>query len=81
MTDRCHSCGEEYETIGIHWRRSECPWQPLTERQHEVLTGLLMGDSYVSSNGKNPYFKLSMTSEKYKWPDDYTHQNNAKAVN
>jgi len=24
-----------------------------------------MGDGYVSSNGKNPYFKLSMTSKKY----------------
>lgn len=46
-TEQCPTCGGDYEQPGTHWALSECPYPSLTDAQHEVVTGLVMGDGYI----------------------------------
>lgn len=65
----CHSCGGEFKGVGQHWAKSTCPYPEPTERQHEIITGVLMGDGYIYMNdGENPYLSVQMTNEEFlKW--------------
>ena len=67
MTDTCHECGDEYERIAQHWALSDCNHQPFSECQHEVLTGLLMGDGGITWSGrrKAPQMQVKMIEENY----------------
>jgi hypothetical protein len=56
----CPQCGSEYTNIGLHWHRSECSYPSFTQRQHEIITGILMGDGSINAKeGRKPYFKLT----------------------
>lgn len=53
----CHDCGHRYDRLSHHWTASdECEYPELTERQHNIIRGLMMGDGcsgYHESNA-NP---------------------------
>lgn len=61
---KCQECGEEFSSLGCHWR-----WEPehrpdISEHQHEIITGLVMGDATVERKG-NPNICISMTNRKF----------------
>ena len=61
----CQECQESFEQIGTHWR-----WNPehrpsFSDHQHEVLTGIVMGDACVNDNGGNPCIKMSVIQREY----------------
>jgi len=66
MSIRC-SCGSEYDRIGTHWRFNENHIPELTKKQHEIITGSMMGDGTVVMVGdaKYPQFKLRTNSKEY----------------
>jgi len=61
----CPECGNEYEALGIHWSRSSCSAPELTERQKEIVVGLLMGDGSLNRGSKNPLIQVKMISPNY----------------
>jgi len=63
-TDICDGCGNEYKSIGKHWCRSDCDYPNITYKQHQVITGLLMGDGYVESRN-TPRLRATMVSNNY----------------
>ncbi|WP_226041227.1 hypothetical protein [Natrinema sp. DC36] len=64
--DECHSCGERYKSISKHWSKSECQHPPLTQRQYEIITGLVMGDGCVGrEDGKSPRLHVRMITKEY----------------
>lgn len=71
----CPNCNTEYANsgIGLHWNRSSCPYPEPTKHQHEVLTGLLMGDATCGKyQGDNPKGKISMIKESFiAWLADF----------
>lgn len=44
--------------VGVHWAKSDCDAPELTEKQHEMVTGLLMGDGSLNFANKNPYLEV-----------------------
>ena len=63
-TDICESCGNEYKSIGKHWGRTSWDYPKITDKQHQIITGLLMGDGWVHSR-KTPRLQATMVSENY----------------
>ena len=63
---RCHECGGYFSRIGQHWRQSNCPYPSLTEYQHELITGMMLGDGWVSLAGRNnPMFFTEMVNRDF----------------
>jgi len=53
----CHDCHHKYDRISVHWSASDkCQYPKLTERQHNIIRGLLMGDGAMAyhESKKNP---------------------------
>jgi len=73
MTDVCPECDDEYEMLGTHWRYHPSHRINFTDKQMEVLTGLLMSDGCVSARGsRNPSFRLFNTNQEYlQWLNGY----------
>jgi len=44
---------------------SDCDYPPLSAKQIEVLTGVLMGDGTVDKSGANPRVKVEMVNKNY----------------
>lgn len=66
MTTACPSCSREFKRLGSHWARSECERPSFTERQTEILVGILMGDGDIHGRAnKNPHFRVRMTNRKF----------------
>jgi len=65
MVDTCHQCGKEYKKIATHWTMSSCDHKPFTDYQHEVCTGLLMGDGYIHRSLSTPKLVVDMTAKNY----------------
>jgi hypothetical protein len=61
----CPECGNEYKKLGTHWSMGSCSPPELTERQKEIVVGLLMGDGYLKRSNKNPYVRVKMISPNY----------------
>jgi len=61
----CSECGKMYESISHHWGTNPSHEPELSEYQHEVLTGVLMGDGCVRINGKNGILIVNMISKPY----------------
>ena len=61
----CPECDNEYSCLGNHWGMSDCSYPSLTQKQKEVITGILMGDGCICDTSKNPRLKVTNTSEKY----------------
>lgn len=61
-----------YTSPSHHWRRSGCEYPTPTARQHEIITGSILGDGtiYQPSNG-NAWYAVDNTQEDYlQWLDN-----------
>jgi len=65
MGDICHECGNEYQKIAQHWSASNCTYQQFSDYQHDVLTGLLMGDGWLSTCNKRPRISVELITKDY----------------
>lgn len=67
MSRECPNCSRRFEEIGIHWsKNSNCSFPSMSEKQEQIITGLLMGDGSID-NGAGKYSRVSveMISEDY----------------
>lgn len=70
---RCPECQAIFPTLGYHWQHNPNHRPEITDRQHEVLTGLVMGDAsvVVTETSINPSFCVSMIREEFLvWIDE-----------
>jgi len=89
----CEQCGNDYSRIGSHWSQvSTCSHPEISAYKMELLTGMLMGDGYISRReNKNTYFTTAMITKPFlEWLDgeldwlstgvrlEYTAEENAK---
>lgn len=67
MSERepCPSCGKKYHSLSQHWAMSECDYPDLTEKQRNVVVGLMMGDGSLNYGEKNPIIQVQCINEKY----------------
>lgn len=68
MSKTCSQCGREYRQIGGHWSKNDdCDYPDFTQRQIEILTGVLMGDGWVDSQsgGRKPIMRCKMITPDY----------------
>lgn len=67
MSSICEYCNtdKEYERIGKHWYYSPSHRPNITETQHEIVTGLVMGDGCIDKRGDNANLKVSMINKRY----------------
>jgi hypothetical protein len=63
---KCENCSYKGEYLGRHIAKSRnCEYPKLSEKEHSILTGLLMGDGSVNRDGKTPYFRCKMINKRY----------------
>lgn len=66
---QCPQCGEQFQSIGQHWRRSNnCQYPKLTNKQVDIIKGLLLGDGHLASHhNKNEkcHLSVNMITRKY----------------
>jgi len=62
----CHNCGQEFSRIALHWSTSNCTYPNISDKQNEVLTGLMMGDGWAEDkdNGK-ARVRVAMINKQY----------------
>jgi hypothetical protein len=66
MNKVCNQCESEYQRIATHWNQSSsCSHKEFTDHQHEVITGILMGDGTIDTANKNPRLRVDMISPNY----------------
>lgn len=65
--EQCISCGSEYKNLALHWNRSSCDYPELSQRQRDLVTGVVMGDgSVVNPNtANNPTLHVKMINEEF----------------
>jgi hypothetical protein len=61
----CPKCGNSYKQIAQHWRWNSSHRPNLTNKQRQVITGLMMGDGCLNRGNKNPRVEISMISKNY----------------
>jgi len=61
----CPECGDEYDTISLHWAYNGSHRPDLTENQKEIVTGLLMGDGWLDTQSKNARLLVESISSNY----------------
>lgn len=61
----CVGCGEEFSEVGIHWRHSPECRPEFTEKQMQILKGLLMGDGSLHTSSKNACIAAEMANKEY----------------
>lgn len=67
----CPTCGDNFDKLGMHWQYNENHIESLSDKQLEILTGLLMSDGTLYRQCKNPYFQCDMVTKKYlNWLDE-----------
>lgn len=49
----CPKCGGLFSSPSAHWRKSSCEPPSLTDRQKEILIGVLMGDGSISLSSRD----------------------------
>lgn len=65
-TVACHECGGGYQRLGQHWSMGNtCSHPPLTDKQRDIVVGLLMGDGNLHRRSKNSYLQCNMITEGY----------------
>lgn len=67
----CHQCGGKYQQLSKHWISSDCSFLKFSNRQWEILEGLMYGDArLVNKDGRNCYVSVSNTKKEFlKWFD------------
>lgn len=58
----CPECGESFSRITAHWQHNPEHRPTLSEKQHETVTGLIMGDGGVYKKGNSAYPTLMVSS-------------------
>lgn len=58
----CPTCGEDYKSIAHHWRGGTCDFPELSNRQREIIMGMLMGDASIDRSPTTPRFQVHMTT-------------------
>ena len=61
----CPTCECEYERLSRHWTSGACPRPELTRRQHDLVTGLLLGNAAISGNSANKHLVLVTTNRTF----------------
>jgi hypothetical protein len=63
----CPNCESdaEYERIAKHWSYSSSHRPAISKKQHEIITGLVMGDACIDKPGENAYLLISMINREY----------------
>lgn len=61
---KCPSCKKTYKDIGKHWGHS-CDYPNITEEQHEILSGVLLGDGNVDNRDSNPRFRIQVNEREF----------------
>lgn len=51
--EECPNCGEEFVNMGQHWKSSNCEYPELSNRQEDLLRGILMSDASVQFDDNN----------------------------
>ena len=63
---KCPDCGKDRGKLGTHWVQSKtCKYPELSDKQHDVLTGLLMGDGFVKKTSASQYIGTQMITREY----------------
>lgn len=69
MTQECPQCECEFKQLANHWvQSSSCDHPPFTQRQRELLKGLVMGDGCVSPSswdGGDARMNVMSTNERW----------------
>jgi len=65
MVYTCPGCGDEYERLGKHWSGSPEHIPELTHKQHQITTGILMGDASVSTCNKHARITMQTITPEY----------------
>jgi hypothetical protein len=63
----CPTCGKEFESLGTHFRYHDHRPE-ITDKQHEIITGLLMGDGslgYRNRGNSNSFLSVKMRNEEF----------------
>lgn len=63
--EKCIECGKEFEKLGMHWRYNKKHRPSYTQKQNEIIKGLLMSDAWLSKRKENPRLCIENTNEKY----------------
>lgn len=53
VEEQCPSCGNWYKRINSHWSQSSCDYPPISQRQYEIVVGLMMGDGTLGKRTEN----------------------------
>jgi len=64
----CPTCGDEFESLGTHFRYHDHR-EPLTNKQHHIVVGLLMGDGTIygrrEDRNNNAFLSVTMSNEDF----------------
>jgi len=66
MSKTCPKCGDDFKSLGGHLSRSSCDYPELSDNQHQIVTGVLMGDGCIDTSGAGkPYLQIESITEPY----------------
>jgi hypothetical protein len=61
----CYSCGDKYAQLALHWNGQECDWPNFSDKQVELMKGLLLGDADIKKGTNGSIFRLRMTNKRF----------------
>lgn len=62
---KCPECGNDYKQLGNHWQFNQDHRPNLTEKQVNIIKGLILGDGCIDDSNKNSALQVIMTNKKY----------------
>jgi hypothetical protein len=63
--ESCPDCGKPYKQLACHWRYNPEHRPSFTDKQLNIIKGLLMGDGCLDISSKYPRIKVETINEKY----------------
>lgn len=64
--DECPECGNEYQRLGSHWHKGNCPRPKFNQNQMNLLTGLMLGDGWLRGrNAENSFLVANSTNKPF----------------
>jgi hypothetical protein len=63
----CHSCGKQMVYLAKHWqgKKYDCGFPAISQRQEEIIRGLILGDGSLSFGNSLPYLQMNLTNEDF----------------
>jgi hypothetical protein len=61
----CPECSDDFHSLSQHWAMSDCGYPRFTEKQWNVVVGLMMGDGSLNYGKKNPILQIQCTNKEY----------------